>query len=140
MTKRSRPRAVARTAAAILALSVLGAAFDAPAQADPGHFPPGGGHSALMPGNLLLSTSVYENDPNLQAGVTELPAGCATGCTAAVAGGNYPEVWNNDAADESFGVTSKILLDQIPHGARPSARSRCQTAPGRASPPATTRW
>jgi hypothetical protein len=113
MTKRSRLRAVARASAAILALSALGTSFDASAQADPGHFFPGGGRSALMPGNLLLSTSVYENDPNLKAGVTELPAGCVSGCNLATAGGNYPEVWNNDAADESFGVTSKILLDQI---------------------------
>jgi hypothetical protein len=113
-TKRSGPRVLARTAAAILALSALGVAFDASAQADWGHFPPpGSGHSALMPGNLLLSRSVYENDPSLMAGVTELPSGCVTGCTLATAGGNYPEVWNNDAADESFGVTSKIFLDQL---------------------------
>ena len=114
MTKRSGPRAVARVAAAILASSALGVAFDAPAQADGGHFPsPGGGHSALMPGNLLLSRSVYENDPSLQAGVTELPAGCVTGCTLATANGAYPEVWNNVLTDESFGVTSKIFLDQL---------------------------
>ncbi len=114
MTKRSGPRAFARVAAAILASSSLGAAFDAPAQADGGHFPsPGGGHSALMPGNLLLSRSVYENDPSLAAGVTELPAGCVTGCTPATAGGAYPEVWNNVLTDESFGVTSKIFLDQL---------------------------
>ncbi|MFZ2113791.1 MAG: hypothetical protein WAU77_08685 [Solirubrobacteraceae bacterium] len=119
MTKRSGPRAFARVAAAILAASALGAAFDAPAQADGGHFPsPGGGHSALMPGNLLLSRSVYENDPGLTTGVTELPAGCVTACTLANAGGAYPEVWNNDLVDESFGVTSKILLDQLtPWGA-----------------------
>src|ERR1700722_3463861 len=121
MTKRSGPRAVARVAAAILASSALGVAFDAPAQADGGHPFPGGGHSALMPGNLLLSRSVYENDPSLQAGVTELPAGCTTACTpatAATAGGAYPEVWNNVLTDESFGVTSKILLDQLtPWGA-----------------------
>ncbi|HEY5192942.1 MAG TPA: hypothetical protein VIJ39_03580 [Solirubrobacteraceae bacterium] len=114
MTKRSGPQVVARVAATILASSALGVAFDAPAQADGGHFPsPGGGHSALMPGNLLLSRSVYENDPNLQAGVTELPAGCVTGCTLATAGGAYPEVWNNVLTDENFGVTSKIFLDQL---------------------------
>ena len=52
-------------AVAILASSALGVAFDAPAQADGGHYPqPGGGPSALMPGNLLVSRSVYENDPS----------------------------------------------------------------------------
>jgi hypothetical protein len=41
-----------------------------------------------------------------------------TGCALAKAGGSYPEVWGNDLVDESFGVTSKILLDQIsPWGA-----------------------
>ncbi|HEY5286742.1 MAG TPA: hypothetical protein VIJ50_06535 [Solirubrobacteraceae bacterium] len=118
MTKRSGQRAMARVAAAILASSALGVAFDAPAQADGGHFPTPPWHAGLIPGNLLLSRSVYENDPNLKAGVTELPAGCVTGCTPALAGGNYPEVWNNDTADESFGVTSKIFLDQLtPWGA-----------------------
>jgi hypothetical protein len=66
-----------------------------------------------MPGNLLLSRSVYENDPGLTAGVTELPAGCVTGCTPATASGTYPEVWNNVLTDASFGVTSKIFLDQL---------------------------
>ena len=34
----------------------------------------------MVPGNLLVSRSVYENDPSLTAGVTELPAGCVAGC------------------------------------------------------------
>jgi hypothetical protein len=111
-TKRSGPRAVARTAALILSSTALAAGLAASAQGDPAHFPhPGGG--PLEPGNLLVSRSVYENDPNLTAGVTELPAGCTTGCVPAKAGGTYPEVWNNDSVDESFGVTSKIFLDQL---------------------------
>ncbi len=115
-TQRSGPRAFARTVALTLAVTALGTAS---AQADPGHFPPpGGGGHGLQPGNLLVSRSVYKNDPSLVAGVTELPAGCTTGCTPASAGGAYPEVWNNDSADESFGVTSKIFLDQLtPSGA-----------------------
>jgi hypothetical protein len=116
--KRSGRRVLARKAAPILALVALGSGSGASAQADGGHFPPSGGAHPLVPGNLLVSRSVYENDPNLIAGVTQLPAGCTTGCAPAIAGGNYPEVWNNDSADESFGVTSKILLDQItPWGA-----------------------
>jgi hypothetical protein len=124
-TKCSGPRVLARTARTValtLALTTLGAAS---VQADPGHFPPppppGPGHGlqpGLQPGDLLVSRSVYENDPNLVAGVTELPAGCTTGCKPASAGGAYPEVWNNDSVDESFGVTSKIFLDQLtPSGA-----------------------
>jgi hypothetical protein len=120
MRTKRRPgrRALARTAAVTLAATALGAGLGASAQADPGHFPPPGGGHGLTPGNLLVSRSVYENDPNLVAGVTELPAGCTTGCKPASAGGAYPEVWNNDSADESFGVTSKIFLDQLtPWGA-----------------------
>jgi hypothetical protein len=102
-TKRSAPRVVAHAVAVTLA--ALGAGSGASAQADGGH--------PLVPGNLLVSRSVYENDPNLTAGVTELPAGCVSGCVLANAGGSYPEVWNNDLVDESFGVTSKIFLDQL---------------------------
>src|ERR1700678_804914 len=120
-TKHPGGRALARTAAMTLALTALGAGLGASVQADPGHFPPPpgghfpppGGGSSLAPGNLLVSRSVYTNDPSLTAGVTELPAGCTTGCKPASAGGAYPEVWNNDSADESFGVTSKIFLDQL---------------------------
>jgi hypothetical protein len=124
--KPARARLLARSVALILASTAFGAGLSATAQADPGghfppppppsgHFPPppGGGSSSLAPGNLLVSRSVYQNDPALTAGVTELPAGCVTGCTLASAGGAYPEVWNNDSADESFGVTSKIFLDQL---------------------------
>jgi hypothetical protein len=111
--KHSGRRMLARKVAPILALTALGTGFGASAQATGGHFPsPPGGHS-LVPGNLLVSRSVYENDPSLTAGVTELPPGCVSGCTPASAAGAYPEVWNNDSADESFGVTSKIFLDQL---------------------------
>jgi hypothetical protein len=58
-------------------------------------------------------SSVDESDPSLTAGVTQLPAGCTTSCVLAKASGAYPEVWDNDLVDESFGVTSKILLDQL---------------------------
>jgi hypothetical protein len=42
----------------------------------------------------------------------------ATGaCFTATNDGTYPTVWNNDLADGSFGITSRILLDQItPYG------------------------
>jgi hypothetical protein len=43
-----------------------------------------------------------------------LPPDCgAPNCVSAVSDGTYPYVWNNDQADASFGITSKIFLDQI---------------------------
>jgi hypothetical protein len=50
---------------------------------------------------------------------TILPPGCESttgGCSAASGApfdGTYPTVWNNDLYDASFGITSKILLDQV---------------------------
>jgi hypothetical protein len=41
-------------------------------------------------------------------------AGCTgSGCTAAIADGTYPYVFNNDQVDGSFGVTSPIFLDEL---------------------------
>ncbi len=37
----------------------------------------------MIPGNLLVSTSVYQNDPNIVAGSTQLPPGCTTKCVTA---------------------------------------------------------
>ena len=69
----------------------------------------------LRPGNLLLSRVVYDNNPNnVTAGVTVLPPGCTgSGCVKATAGGTYPTVFNNASVDGSFGITSKIVLDQL---------------------------
>ncbi|HEX3505622.1 MAG TPA: hypothetical protein VHU22_19740 [Xanthobacteraceae bacterium] len=69
----------------------------------------------FRPGNLLVSRSVYDsNAVNIVAGTTLLPPGCAgSACVAAVAGSAYPQVWNNDTVDGSFGITSKIVLDQL---------------------------
>jgi hypothetical protein len=69
----------------------------------------------FRPGNLVVSRSVYEGTASLfTPGVTELPPGCVgSACTAAVADGSYPGVFNNDASDGSFGITSPIFLDQI---------------------------
>lgn len=71
----------------------------------------------FLPGNLVVSGSDYTGQAGLiQAGVTELPPGCTTGCTPAVADGSYPGVFNNVIPDPSFGVTSPIFLDQITPG------------------------
>jgi hypothetical protein len=70
-------------------------------------------HGHLVPGDLLVSESYYTNDPNIVAGQTVLPPGCTTGCATAVANGDYPYVFNNDAVDGSFGVTSRLFLREI---------------------------
>ncbi|MDB5605286.1 MAG: hypothetical protein JWP25_2186, partial [Bradyrhizobium sp.] len=69
----------------------------------------------FKPGNLLVSRSVYDNNPaNVIAGTTLLPPNCvAPNCVTATANGSYPNIWNNEAADPSFGITSKIVLDQL---------------------------
>jgi hypothetical protein len=71
--------------------------------------------SNFRPGNLLVSRSVYDNDPgNVVAGTTLLPPNCVTpNCVTATDSGAYPFVFNNDIVDGSFGITSKILLDQL---------------------------
>src|SRR5215472_16972337 len=66
----------------------------------------------VKPGELLVSGTIYQ-DPGIVAGQTQLPAGCTTGCATAVAGGAYPDVFNNASVDGSFGITSKIFLDEI---------------------------
>jgi hypothetical protein len=79
----------------------------------------------FRPGNLVVSRSVYDNKAsNITIG-TVLPPNCAStrgGCGAATGApdnGTYPTVWNNDQYDGSFGITSKIFLDQItPSGRR----------------------
>jgi hypothetical protein len=72
-------------------------------------------NNQISPGNLLVSRSIYDNNANnVVAGVTLLPPNCiGSACSAANAGGTYPEVFNNDLVDGSFGITSKIVLDQL---------------------------
>src|SRR6516164_3569822 len=71
------------------------------------------GSAYFYPGNLVVSRSVYDNNPNnVQVGMT-LPPDCTNSCVQAVVDGTYPFVWNNSPVDGSFGITSKIFLDQI---------------------------
>ncbi len=73
----------------------------------------------FLPGNLLLSRSVYDSPANIiTPGVTQLPPNCvAPNCVTAIADGTYPTVFNNVLVDASFGVTSKIVLDEmLPNG------------------------
>src|ERR1700686_1385232 len=69
----------------------------------------------LRPGNLLVSRVIYDNNPkNVEAGVTLLPPNCIPpACAIATDGGAYPTVWNNALVDSSFGIASKIVLDQL---------------------------
>jgi hypothetical protein len=69
----------------------------------------------LRPGNLLVSRVIYDNNAkNVVAGVTQLPPNCiAPACATATDNGTYPAVWNNALVDPSFGITSKIVLDQL---------------------------
>ena len=79
------------------------------------------GSAYFFPGNIVLSRSVYDNNPNnVQVGQA-LPPNCppaSGGCTIATNDGTYPLVWNNDLADASFGITSKIFLDQFTPGGK----------------------
>jgi hypothetical protein len=67
-------------------------------------------------GNLVVSRSVYDNNANNVKVGALLPPNCANTvgpCAAAINNGTYPFVFNNDTIDASFGITSKIFLDQI---------------------------
>lgn len=105
--KLSRPRVPILLALAAMSGSLIAATGAGAASADDhGGF--------LRPGNLLVSGSVYQNDPGLLTpGVTVLPPGCTSGCATATNDGTYPGVFNNDLVDGSFGVTSPVFLDQV---------------------------
>ena len=74
----------------------------------------------FFPGNLLISRSVYDNNPaNVRVGMVLPPncadtsVGCGTPPVTATNDGSYPEVFNNALVDGSFGITSAIFLDQM---------------------------
>jgi len=62
----------------------------------------------LKPGNLLVSGSVYNDNPGNVTIGGKLPTG-----PTAIANGAYPDVWSNNTVDGSFGITSPIFLDQL---------------------------
>jgi hypothetical protein len=99
-------------------VTVVGVAGALAAAAGPGAQASTSGHPAgqgarLIPGDLLVSTSTYTNDPNIVAGKTVLPPGSGSAGAVAIANGDYPYVFNNDTVDASFGVTSRLYLNQI---------------------------
>jgi hypothetical protein len=77
------------------------------------------GENTFTPGNLLVSTSVWTTNANITAGTTQLPPNCGgtvytkATCVTAEANGTYPQVFNNDGVDGSFGVTQPIWIDEI---------------------------
>jgi hypothetical protein len=95
---------------AILSLAALTNGIPAVAQSFGDPFP------FFLPGNLVVSRSVYDNNANNIAVGTQLPPNCAKTvgpCAPATSDGTYPFVFNNVIPDPAFGVTSKIFLDQI---------------------------
>jgi hypothetical protein len=116
-----RPAFIPR--AATVALSLCAASFSVHAQQSEWR-----GAGRFEPGLLVISRSVYDNlSSNVQAGAVLPPncantqAGCSSG-TGAPSDGTYPYVWNNDGYDASFGITSRIFLDQLtPSGERVSS-------------------
>jgi hypothetical protein len=89
----------------------------------------------FSPNNLVVSRSVYTGSASTVAVGQTLPPGCVAQtvpvplispppplpattpvkvtCAAAIANGVYPNVFNNNTVDGSFGVTSPIYLDQL---------------------------
>src|SRR6476646_10771716 len=78
------------------------------------------GSAYCDPANLIVSRSVYVDTGSVTAGTTVLPPDCSLdNCptpVTAVVGSAYPFVFNNDGIDASFGIASKIFLDQITTG------------------------
>jgi uncharacterized repeat protein (TIGR01451 family) len=58
-------------------------------------------------GYLLVSRGHYEG-ANITAGVTVLPSGAVAAVSSA-----YPEVWQNESIEESFGVEAPIFIDLV---------------------------
>jgi hypothetical protein len=70
-------------------------------------------HVHFVPGNLVVSRSVYDNNANNVTKGMTLPPGCTSGCVMAISDGTYPFVFDNNTVDGSFGLTSNILLDEL---------------------------
>jgi len=62
----------------------------------------------FIPGDLVVSRSVYTGTPATVTIGQMLPGG-----GMAIANGAYPDVFNNNTVDGSFGVTAPIFLDQL---------------------------
>jgi hypothetical protein len=103
-TKGRRLRAARFTAAGAAAASAIGLLAAAPAvsaKAFPSH--------PFVPGSVVIASTQYpaQGDPNVVLGQP-----LANG-VAAVAGGKYPQVFNNDGPDGSFAVSTPITLTDV---------------------------
>src|ERR1700761_5419105 len=115
-----RPKTgIAAFLTALSAAGVVTAATTANASTAPNNRP-AVSPAALIPGDLLVSTSTYQNDPNIVAGQTELPPGSSAPVTA-IANGDYPYVFNNVTVDPSFGVPSPLTLRELTPSGRQQA-------------------
>ena len=129
----SRRITLAAVGGAVVSLLLIPgtAAMAAPA---PHHGPgagPAGHDRVLLPEHLVLSRTVYTaGKSSIVPGVTQLPAGCTTACVTAVADGGYPEVFNNESVDASFGVSSPILLDALTPSGRTTRTLEVPTGVG----------
>ena len=94
----------------LLAAAAMIATFGVAASAQPAF-------DGFLPGNLVVSRSVYTGTASTVTIGQSLPPGCPSTATCPTQGatndGTYPAVFNNAAVDGSFGVTSPIFLDQI---------------------------
>lgn len=91
---------------ALLGGVLFGLADSTPASAD---------QQFLKHGSLIISSTTYDKTKGAVATLTvgtKLP-NTAKATTQAVAGNSYLDVWNNESADASFGVTSAIQLTDI---------------------------
>src|SRR3984893_9956823 len=112
-----RKTASSRKRFSIVAAAALASGISAAALAQTSTF------SGFTPGNLIVSRTVYSGAASTitigQALPPVCPATAACGTGKATANGAYPStsatnnVWNNNKADGSFGITSPIFLDQI---------------------------
>lgn len=112
--------------ALVIALGTLAAAVFIAETHSPAHAQ--SNFTGFTPGNLVVSRSVYAGTQSTVTIGQALPPNCpatATCSSPATDDGRYPSasysnnVWNNDVADGSFGVTSPIFLDQITTGGQP---------------------
>ncbi|HZZ39809.1 MAG TPA: hypothetical protein VFE06_11800 [Acidobacteriaceae bacterium] len=99
---------------AVAAFALAALAF--PTSLSGQEFPLGLRPQPFYPGNLVVSRSVYDNRASNVTVGQALPPDCpqaSGGCVTATSNGLYPYVFNNDVTDASFGITSRIYLDQM---------------------------
>jgi hypothetical protein len=118
----ARRRRMQKGSLALAAVATLALPLSLSAQVLGFGFPPFPPFPQFFPGNLVVSRSIYDNlAGNVSLGEA-LPPQCSPStdaCVMAKFNGTYPFIFNNAPVDASFGITSRIFLDQItPFGLR----------------------